>query len=138
MKLILVGRVVALALLAGGLAIALAWASLLVEFSRSDGLLRYPGAQRLAPTDLKLDTLTRGYVSQSSAYQTPDNPARVLGWYVRRSGVGQRGPKGAMDGCLTLARAHQAPFARLDVAVTLCSQRTGRTLIFVKRSLVMR
>lgn len=136
MHLSLIRRLAVFALSAGGLTVALACAGLLVGFRHTDGLARYPKAERLAAAHFRLQALPKGYVSQHSAYQTADDLPDVLRWYTRHLGLGQRGPQGAMSGCLTMTKVEAQLFLQHSLAITLCSQPKG-TLVFVNRSLTV-
>ncbi len=125
-------RSILFGLTAGWLIVGLAVASLLGGLIRSDGLARYPAAERLAATHVGLGTLTKGYVIQYSAYQTADDLPQVLGWYARNFGLGHDVQQG--DNCITMTKVDAQLFLQHALAVTLCSQPRG-TLVFINRSL---
>ncbi len=136
MHLSLIRRLVVFAFSAGGFAVVLGMAGLLVGWSRSDGLVRYPGAERVAAMHFRLDTLPKGYILQHSTYRTADDLPAVLGWHVRHFGLGQEYPKTAMGSCLTLTNVDAQLFLQHALAITLCSRPNG-TLVFVNRSLAI-
>jgi hypothetical protein len=133
----LINTVLTLGLALSATLLALACASLWVGLSQSDGLVRYPTAARLAPTSLKLDTWLRGYISQSSAYQTDDDPMQVLRWYIGHNGLDQSRSGPAFDNCWTLTQVEEQFLIQQNLAVTICAE-SKSTLIFVSRSLVLR
>ena len=127
-------RYIMFGLTAGWLIVGLAVASLPVGSIWSDSLARYPGAERLAATHFRLDTLPTGTISQQSAYQTADDLPQVLGWYAQHFGLGHEEPQG--DYCITMTRVDARLFLQHSLAVTLCSD-SKHTLVFVNRSLAV-
>jgi hypothetical protein len=124
------------ALTAAGLALALVYAGGLPRPGSLDGLLRYPRAERVSPTRLSFQYLSSPRVTQSAAYQTTDDLARIHGWYARFLNPEQHEPPGAQAGCLALTRLSQYLVLRLAFAVHLCAQ-PGGTLIIFQRSLAL-
>jgi hypothetical protein len=118
-----------------GVALAAALAGLLAGWSRSDGMLRYPTAERLTTTHFRLESLAKGYVSQYGAYRTPNDLPQVLGWYAQEFGLSHA--EAQADDCMTMTRLDARLFLQHSLGVTVCG-RTRGTLIFVNRSLALR
>ena len=127
-------RSVRFGLMAGGLLVGLAIASLLVGLIGNHNLVRYPGAERQAAAQFQLRFQPAGNLSQQSTYQTSDDLPQVLGWYARYFGLGHDLPQGA--NCVTMTRVDAHLFFQRAFAITLCAHPT-RTLIFINRSLAM-
>lgn len=136
MKLSLIRHFVVFVLSAGGFAVVLACTGLLVRLVETDGLARYPKAERLAAAHFRLEALPTGYVSQHSAYRVADDLPGVLRWYARHHSLGHDEPQGALGGCLMMTKVEGQLFFQHSLAVTFCSQPKG-TLVFVNRSLVV-
>jgi len=110
---------------------------LLHKVGHLDDLPRYPGAERLAPARLKLETLPRGYVVQDVTDHTTDDLARVFGWYARRLSLLPDGDDGPTSNCRSLTKLDENWLIHHALAIHLCAQ-PGGTLIFVQRSLALR
>ena len=135
MKLSLIRHFTVFALSVGWFAITLTCASLLVELSWSDGLIRYPEATRVSQ-HFRLDTLLRGYISQYGFYQTTEELPAVMSWYIQSPGFGLDGLPGVMGECVTFRRTDKWFLVKHMLGITLCAQSKG-TLIFVNRNMAL-
>jgi hypothetical protein len=97
MKLVLIGRFIAVVLAVVRSAVNFSVADLLVEYSRSNGLVRYPAAERLTATRVAVDSLARGYVTQARVYRSADDTVNVFSWYAHAYGLDPNQTPGAID-----------------------------------------
>jgi hypothetical protein len=127
-----VARLAGVGLATGWLSLGLAVAGLLVGLGQSDGLMRYPGAVRLASSEFRLDSLPQGRVRQHVVYHTPDPWRPVFIWYVDYLKLELDRVPRLRGGCLHFAHTDAGSIVRQSLQVTLCSRAAG-TLISVNR-----
>lgn len=136
MKLSPDARYVIFGLAAGWLMVGLVGAGLLIGLERTDGLVQYPGAVRVAETEYELASLPKGYIQQHGVYHTPDTLPQVLKWYVRYLKPGlDRGFQFAGN-CIQFTDANDWLLIQQGIGTTLCPEAAG-TIIFVNRTLTL-
>jgi hypothetical protein len=126
--------VVSLALVTGGLVVGFAWAILFLELGRSDGLVRYPEAERLTPAAFRLHVGAVGQISERSVYYTADTWRHVLGWYARTFDLELDREPQIRGGCFDTADTAAWGILRQDISITLCLRNSG-TMIVIHRTL---
>jgi hypothetical protein len=98
---------------------------LTMDWGLNYGLGRYPGSTRPVGAGLRLPIITNGTVHLGSTFYTPDDIARVTGWYMRRYGV-EPGPGTYTDGqCVKWSQTTARYMFYFATAATLCSAGHG-------------
>ncbi len=132
----LAARLIILGLATGWLIPVLAMAGLLIGLGQSDGLVRYPGAVRLARSELRLDSLPKGRVQQHLVYHTADAWRQVFIWYVDHLKLELDRVPRPTGHCRYFTHTDAGPFIRQSLQIRLCSRAAG-TMISINRQLAL-
>jgi hypothetical protein len=117
--------------------VGLAWdAYALYRLLSETGGGRYPGAILVGRSTVRLETLSKGYVLDTTVYHTGADLLGVMRWYIRVLDVEPDEVGGAMSSCIALRKAQDFLLLRYGIVTTFCSNPEG-ALVFVNRSLAV-